>query len=97
MFIIIIIIIIIIITIIIIIIISITLIVTCVLGIYNYTPEINRVSKVNSVAAVLYLQFILHVMLFRQLNAFCIIIIISPKIVTVYCCVELEQKNINNN
>jgi hypothetical protein len=34
-------------------------------GIYNYIPETNRVSKVYSVAAVLYLQVVLHVMLFR--------------------------------
>jgi len=34
-------------------------------GIYNYIPQTNRVSRVYSVAAVLYLQFLLHVMLFR--------------------------------
>jgi hypothetical protein len=34
-------------------------------GIYNYIPETNHVSRVYSVAAVLYLQFVLHVMLFR--------------------------------
>ena len=33
-------------------------------GIYSYTPETNHVYSVNSVAAVLYLQFVLHVMLF---------------------------------
>jgi len=32
-------------------------------GIYNYTPEINHFSRVYIVAAVLYLQFVLHVML----------------------------------
>ena len=31
-------------------------------GIYNYIPEANRVSKVYIVAAVQYLQFVLHVM-----------------------------------
>jgi len=35
-------------------------------GIYNYIPETNHVSTVYSVAAVLYLQSVLHVMLFRQ-------------------------------
>ena len=35
-------------------------------GIYSYTPETNRVSRVYSVAAVLYLQSVLHVMLFSQ-------------------------------
>ena len=34
-------------------------------GIYNYVPETNPVSRVHSTAAVLYLQFVLHVMLFR--------------------------------
>jgi len=33
--------------------------------IYNYIAETNNVSRVYSVAAVLYLQFMLHVMLFR--------------------------------
>ena len=39
--------------------------------IYNYIPETNRVSTVFSVTAVLYLQSVLHVMLFRALNMFC--------------------------
>jgi hypothetical protein len=34
-------------------------------GTYNYIPETNHASRVYSVAAVLYLQFVLHVMLFR--------------------------------
>jgi hypothetical protein len=34
-------------------------------GIYNYIPETNHVSRVYSVVAVLRLQFVLHVMLFR--------------------------------
>jgi len=34
-------------------------------GIYNYIPETNHISTVYSVAAVLYLQFVLHVMLFH--------------------------------
>ena len=33
-------------------------------GIYNYIPETNHVSRVCSVAGVLCLQFVLHVMLF---------------------------------
>ena len=40
-------------------------------GIYNYIPEANHVSKVFISAAVLYLQFVLHVMLFRMLSMFC--------------------------
>ena len=39
--------------------------------IYNYVPETNHISTVYSVAAVLYLQFVLHVMLFRVLNMLC--------------------------
>jgi hypothetical protein len=35
-------------------------------AIYNNIPEPNRVSKVYSVAAVLYLQFVQHVMLFHS-------------------------------
>ena len=37
-------------------------------GIYNYIPETYHVSRVYSVAAVLYLQLVLHVMLFRMLD-----------------------------
>ena len=42
-------------------------------GIYNYSyiPETNHVSRVYSVAAVLYLQFVLHVMFFLLWNMFC--------------------------
>ena len=40
-------------------------------GIYNYIPETNHVSRVYSVAAVLYLQFVLHVMLFHPWNMLC--------------------------
>ena len=36
--------------------------------IYNYIPETNRVSRTYSVASVLYLQFMLHVMLFRPVK-----------------------------
>ena len=39
-------------------------------GIDNYAPETNHVSRVYSVAAVLYLQFVLHIMLFHTLNMF---------------------------
>jgi hypothetical protein len=46
-------------------IIIIILVITFMQGIYNYIPETNQVSRVYSVAAVLYLHFVLHVMLFR--------------------------------
>ena len=54
-----------IITIIIIIIIIIILVMNFMHGLYNYIPKTNHVTTVYSVAAVLYLQFMLHVMLFR--------------------------------
>ena len=57
--------------IIIIIIIIIILVITLMHGVYNYIPETNRVTMLYSVAAVLYLQFVLHVMLFIILNMFC--------------------------
>jgi len=37
-------------------------------GIYNYIPETNHVYTVYSIAAVLYLQSVLHVMLFLMLS-----------------------------
>jgi len=40
-------------------------------GIYNYIPETNLVSRVYSVAALLCLLFVLHVMLFCPWNMFC--------------------------
>jgi hypothetical protein len=36
------------------------LVVTFMQGIYNYIPATNHVSRVYSVAAVLYFQFVLH-------------------------------------
>ena len=44
------------------------LVITFLQGIYNYIPETNHVSSVYSDAAVLYLQFVLHAMLFRPWN-----------------------------
>ena len=43
-------------------------VITFMQDIYNYIPEINHVSREYSVEAVLYLQFVLNVMLFRVLN-----------------------------
>jgi hypothetical protein len=40
-------------------------------GIYCCIPETNHVSRVYSVAAVQYLQFVVQVMLFCMLNMFC--------------------------
>ena len=46
------------------IIIIIILVITIMQGIYNYMPETNHVSRVYRVAAVLYSESVLHVMLF---------------------------------
>ena len=65
---------------IIIIIIIIMLAITFVQCTYNDIPETNHVPTVHSVAAVLYLQFMvqyLHVMLFPMLNTFCTVLYIS--------------------
>jgi len=43
----------------------ITLVITFMQGIYNYIPETNHVSRIHTVVAVLYIQFVLHVILFR--------------------------------
>jgi hypothetical protein len=43
------------------------LFITFMQGIYKYVPETNYASRVYSVAAVLYLKFVLHVMLFCML------------------------------
>jgi hypothetical protein len=40
-------------------------------GIYNYVPETNQVTTAHNVTAVLYLQSVLHVMLFAMLNMSC--------------------------
>ena len=56
---------------IIIIIIIIIIFITFIQDIYNYIPETNPVSRVYSVAGVLYLQFVLHAVLFHTWNMFC--------------------------
>ena len=55
-------------------------VITCMHAIYNYVPETNRVSSVYSVAAVLYLQSVLHVMLFRPCNVFCTVTLALPAV-----------------
>jgi len=46
----------------------------------QYISETTNVSTVYSVAAVLYLQFVLHVMLFRPWNMFCTFTIALPAV-----------------
>ena len=57
-------------------------------GIYNYIPEKNHVSWAYSVAAVLYLQFVLHVMSFRMWNMFCMFVLLLST-VCVLCLIWL--------
>ena len=70
------------------IIIIIILVITFMQGIYNYIPETNRPSRVYSVAAVLYLQFALHVMLFRPWRMLCTFIL-ALSVVCVQCPIWL--------
>jgi len=57
-------------------------------GIYNYTPEMKHDSRVHNIASVLYLQFMLHAMLFRMCNMyFTITSVLSA--VCVQCPVQL--------
>jgi len=49
-------------------------------GNYNYVPKTNHVTTVYSFAALLYLQFVLHVMLFRMLNMFCTFTLALPAV-----------------
>ena len=44
------------------------IVITFMQGIYSYIPETNHVSRVFSVTAILYLQFMLNVMLYPMLN-----------------------------
>ena len=53
-------------------------------GVYNYIPETNHISAVYSVASVLYLQSVPHVMLFRPCNMFCTV---TPALPAVCVCV----------
>ena len=64
--------------IIIIIIVIIILVITFMRGMYCYIPETNHLSWVYSVAALLYLKFVLHVMLFRLWNMVCTFTLALP-------------------
>jgi hypothetical protein len=56
--------------------------------IYNYIPETNHVSRVYSVAAVLYLQFVLYILLFFPWNTFCTFTLVLS-VVRVQCPIWL--------
>jgi len=53
-------------------------------GIYNYIAETNYVSRVYSVAAALYLQSVLLVMLFRMWNMFCAFTLLLSEVCVQY-------------
>jgi hypothetical protein len=63
-------------------------IVTFMYGIYKYVPEINHVSTVYSVVAVLFLQFVLYVMLFCPWNMFITFTLTFPA-VCVQCPIKM--------
>ena len=52
----------------------------CYAGYTQLYTQTNHISTVYSVAAVLYLQFVLHVMLFRQYNMFCTYTLALPAV-----------------
>jgi len=58
-------------------------------NIYNYKPETNHVSRVYSVAAVLYLQFVLHAILFRPHEICFVIFTLALSAVCVQCPIRL--------
>jgi len=62
--------------------------ITFIQGTYNYIPETNHVVMVYSVADVLYLQFVLHIMLFCKLIVFCTFMLVLST-VCVQCPVWL--------
>jgi hypothetical protein len=55
-------------------------VITFMQGIHNYIPETNHLSMAYSVAAVLYLQFVLHVMLFRPWNIIRAFTLVLPRV-----------------
>jgi len=57
-------------------------------GIYNYIPETSPVYKVHSVAAVLYLQSVLNVILYPPCNMLCAFTSTLPA-VCVHCTIWL--------
>ena len=54
--------------------------ITCMHGIYNCVPETNHVYSVYTVTAVLYLQSVPHVMLFRPCCMFCTVTLALPAV-----------------
>ena len=60
-------------------------------GIYSYIPESKHVYRIYSVAAVLYLQFVLKVMLFRPINIYYYNIITNIVVVVVVVVVCRSQ------
>ena len=62
---------------------TVVFVITFVQGIYNYIRKTNHVSRVYSVVAILYIQFVLHEMLFHRWNMFCTFYIISIIIIII--------------
>ena len=82
-------------------------VITCMQDIYNYIRDTNHVSMVHIVEAVLYLQFVLHVMLFRPWNIYYYYYyyyflldaekVISPPTEVIHQSTREDTENINDN
>ena len=74
------------------------LVITLMQGIYNYVPQTNHVSVVYSDAAVLYLQFVLHGMLFLPRNVLLFLLLSSssssPSIIIITTITDTAIVNI---
>ena len=52
-------------------------VITLTQGIYNNIPEANHISSIYNVAAQLWLQYMVHVMLFSMINVFYFAVVLS--------------------
>ena len=72
------------------------LVITFMQFIYSYVPETNHISRVYSVAAVPYLQFVLHVMLFCPWNVLIFLLLLLLCIIKICISKALfAKKNID--
>ena len=62
--------------------------------IYSYIPATNHVSTVHSVAALLYLQSVPHVMLFRPWNMFCTFTLALPVVCVCVCVCAVHNMDV---
>ena len=80
---------------------TIILVITCMQGIHNYVPETIHVSRVRSAEAVLYVQFVLHVIppvkyvrtLTLALPAVCVWLCCAVLCCAVLCCAQYGRSS----